>query len=188
MTIAKIGSRGLGGARGFERAALDFYPTDSALTRALLNAEQFVGDGIWEPACGDGAMSRILDVVYPVTSTDLVSYGYGRSGIDFLTTTELRKVNIVTNPPFKLWLPFAKHALSLKPEKLVLLGRLLMLEGWERSAFFKESGLTRVWVMGRAKMLPPGAEDKGHNGMICFAWYVWQRGHTGAPTVHWRRP
>ncbi len=189
MTIAKVGSVGLGAARGFDRAALDFYPTDAALTYALLNTEQFPGDGIWEPACGDGAMSRIMRKYYPVTSTDLGSYGYGQGGVDFLTTKKLRRNNIVTNPPFKLWMPFAKHALSLKPEKLVLLGRLLMLEGWERSKFFQESKLSRVRVLGRAKMLPPGAEDKGHSGMICFAWFIWDwAAPGGAPTVHWKRP
>ena len=188
MTVAKIGSVGLGAARDFPREKLDFYPTDAALTYALMASEQFHGDGIWEPASGDGAMSRILSREYPVTSTDLGSYGFGRGGVDFLKTKKLRRENIVTNPPFKIWTRFAKHALSLKPEKLVLLGRLLMLEGWNRSKFFQESGLTRVWVMGRAKMLPPGAEDKGHSGMICFSWFVWQRGYSGAPTVHWKRP
>ena len=38
----------------------DFFPTPPEVTRALLAVEQFVG-GIWEPACGDGAMSIILE-------------------------------------------------------------------------------------------------------------------------------
>lgn len=193
MTVAKVGSRGLGGARGFARADLDFYPTDAKLTRALMAAERFEG-AIWEPACGDGAMSRILGERHTVWSTDIADYGYGAGGIDFLQQVKLSRPsggempNIVTNPPFKLWLPFAKHALSLKPPKLALLDRLLMLEGWERSEFFKASGLTRVWIVGRGKMLPPGAEDKGHSGMICFAWFVWHRGYGGAPVIHWKRP
>lgn len=188
MTSLPVGSRGLGGARGFDRSEHDFYPTDAPLTRLLMGVEGFAGDGIWEPACGDGAMSRILKERYPVVSTDLGSYGYGRGGVDFLRTKMRRKLNIATNPPFKLWQKFAQHALDLKAEKVALLGRLLLLEGWERSRFFQETKLTRVWVAGRAKMLPPGVEDKGHSGMICFAWFVWQRGYTGAPTIHWKRP
>ena len=188
MTKLPVGSRGLGGARGFDRAEHDFYPTDISLTRALMSVETFAGDGIWEPACGDGAMSRILKRGYDVVSTDIQSYGYGRGGVDFLRTKTLRRLNIATNPPFKLWRQFAQHALALKAEKVALLGRLLLLEGWERSRFFQESHLTRVWVVGRAKMLPPGAEDKGHSGMIAFAWFVWQRGYQGAPQIHWKRP
>ena len=191
MTAA-IGSRGLGAARGFEREKDDFYPTDPALTRALLRVEPFFG-GIWEPACGDGAMSRVLKGYgHSTVSTDLVRRGYGRGGVDFLATRFLRAPNVVTNPPFKHWLAFAEHALELRADKVVLLGRLLLLEGWERSAFFRRTELSRVWVVGRAKMLPPGAEDKGHSGMICFAWFVWDwaaRGlHYGRPQIDWVRP
>ena len=37
----------------------DFYPTPAWATFALIDNERFVGD-IWEPACGDGAMSAVL--------------------------------------------------------------------------------------------------------------------------------
>lgn len=189
MTIAAVGSRGLGAARGFAREQHDFYPTDPALTFALLEAERFEG-AIWEPACGDGAMAIVLKRVghHRVVSTDLIARGHGRSGIDFLKTKKLRAPNVVTNPPFKLWQPFAQHALDLGATKVALLGRLLLLEGWERSFFFGVSKLTRVVVVGRAKMLPPGAEDKGHSGMIAFAWFIWERGHDGAPSIVWMRP
>lgn len=187
MKTLPVGSRGIGAARGFERSEHDFYPTDARLTRALMDVEIFRG-GIWEPACGDGAMSLILKGAHDVESTDLASYGFGRSGIDFLHTKLLRRPNIVTNPPFKLWQQFARHSLALGADKVALLGRLLLLEGWERSQFFQETKLARVWVVGRGKMLPPGAEDKGHSGMICFAWFVWERGYRGHPTVRWKRP
>jgi hypothetical protein len=41
------------------RAAHDFYPTPPEAVRALLSVESFEGS-IWEPACGDGAISRTL--------------------------------------------------------------------------------------------------------------------------------
>lgn len=190
MTIAEVGSVGLGAARGFAREENDFYPTDPALTRALLSVETFSG-GVWEPACGDGAMAKIMgESGIEVTSTDLVDRGHGVPGVDFLEAPLLLRPNVVTNPPFKLWQPFAEHALALKADKVVLLGRVLMLEGWKRAEFFQRSSLSRVWVVGRAKMLPPGAKDKGHSGMIAFAWFVWDasaRGQVG-PQVGWVRP
>jgi hypothetical protein len=184
-----VGSRGLGAARGFTREEHDFYPTDPAVSHVLLECERFDG-AIWEPACGDGAMSRVLKRWSggPVVSTDLVARGYGRGGVDFLRTKTLRAPNVVTNPPFKQWQPFARHALALGADKVALLGRLLLLEGWGRSVFFRETRLARVWVVGRAKMLPLGAADKGMSGMIAFAWFVWQRGHDGGITVDWMRP
>jgi hypothetical protein len=191
MAIASIGSRGLGAARGFAREEHDFYPTDPALTQALLGVERFHG-GVWEPACGDGAMARVLRAHgLPTTSTDLVSRGYGRGGVDFLKTRRLRQENVVTNPPFMLWQEFAQHALNLGATKVVLLGRLLQLEGWQRSAFFRETELSRVWVVGRAKMRPPGAADKGFGGMIAFAWFVWDwcaRGQRRGPEIGWIKP
>ena len=37
----------------------DFFPTPPWATYALIDNEKFSGD-IWESACGDGAMSRVL--------------------------------------------------------------------------------------------------------------------------------
>lgn len=42
-----------------KRAAYEFYPTPPEATRALLSVESFDG-AIWEPACGDGAISEVL--------------------------------------------------------------------------------------------------------------------------------
>jgi len=40
--------------------------------------ESFEGQ-IWEPACGDGAISRVLEAAgYQVISTDLIDRGYGQ--------------------------------------------------------------------------------------------------------------
>ena len=65
----------------------DFFPTPSWATFALIDNERFEGD-IWECACGDGAMSRVLwpKPALPFISTDLYDRGYGESGHDFLNT------------------------------------------------------------------------------------------------------
>lgn len=79
----------------------DFYPTPDAATMALLSREQFDPD-VWEPACGDGAISRIFEAAgHRVVSTDLVDRGYGEPRVDFLMESRLLAPHIVTNPPFK---------------------------------------------------------------------------------------
>ncbi len=77
----------------------EFYPTPPEATRALLSVEQFDGP-IWEPACGDGRIAKVLtDHGHAVVSTDLNGYGFGEAGVDFLRQTEARAKHIVTNPP-----------------------------------------------------------------------------------------
>lgn len=60
--------------------ATDFYPTPAHVTEALLERETFKGT-MWEPACGDGAMSRILEQKLPhcrIVSTGINDYGFGQ--------------------------------------------------------------------------------------------------------------
>ena len=77
----------------------DFFPTPAWATFALADNEKFVGD-IWECACGDGAMSRVLAMNgNRVESSDLYQRGFGEPGVDFFDTTR-RAANIVTNPPY----------------------------------------------------------------------------------------
>ena len=77
----------------------DYYPTPRWATFALIDNEEFRGD-IWECACGDGAMSQVLEETgCPVRSSDLHQRGYGEDGVDFLQATQ-RTSNIVTNPPY----------------------------------------------------------------------------------------
>src|SRR5258708_12941292 len=77
----------------------DFFPTPRWATFALIENEKFAGD-IWECACGDGAMSRVLEETSrSVFSSDLHNRGYGESDRDFLTWP--RKADtIVPNPPY----------------------------------------------------------------------------------------
>ncbi len=83
-----------------KRAAFEFYPTPPEATRALLSVETFTGS-IWEPACGDGAISKVLiEAGYQVVSTDLIDRGFGRGGEDFLKSTRPLAKNIITNPPY----------------------------------------------------------------------------------------
>lgn len=165
----------------------DFYPTPPRATRALLDVEQFYGT-IWEPACGDGAISKVLlDAGHDVISTDLIDRGYGTPHRDFLLEYRTRADNIVTNPPFKHAEEFAWHALRCAHRKVALLCRLAWLEGKARNKLFTSTPLARVWVFSsRVPMLRGGAEMmKGGGGMIAFAWFVWDHAHAGEPRLGW---
>lgn len=190
----------MGGARGFDREKDDFYRTPDALIDPLIARwrHQF-DDGVWEPACGDGAICKALARHgIPSTGTDLVDRGYGESRRDFLMELTLPAGHdaIITNPPFRLWREFAEKALSFDVGFVALLGRLQLLEGKRVSAMFQETGLASVMVSaGRVNMLPvvdgKQVADKGHNGMIAWAWFVWvpYRGEQkDKPRIEWFTP
>ena len=66
-----------------DRQRDDYYATPAATTRALLSVESFDGD-IWEPACGEGHISKELKRAgYNVKSTDLIDRGFGTVRVDF---------------------------------------------------------------------------------------------------------
>lgn len=160
----------------YARAASDFYPTAEPLSEQLPQLED-LGARVWEPACGNGRLSRVLVAAgLQVVSTDKLAWGYGRAGVDFLSTRRLLAPVIVTNPPFSLWHEFAAHALDLGPKKVVLLGRTLNQEGAELGRLF-DRHLVRVHQARRRVNLAPDEKaaamvDKGHNTKLAFAWYV----------------
>lgn len=100
---------------GGERRADDFYPTPPEPTVALLAKLKDWPRRVWEPACGDGGIAKLLELGgFEVVGTDLVDRGYGEGGVDFLQTTERRADAIITNPPFgDLAHPFVEHAFEL---------------------------------------------------------------------------
>lgn len=170
-----------------DREKDDFYPTPEPATRALLRAEKFTPQ-IWEPACGDGAITRVLETAgYEVVSTDLMDRDFGTSRIDFLMERRLLAPSIVTNPPFKLAEQFVRHALDLGAEKVAMMLRLAWLEGSQRKVLFESTPLARVHVASRRLNMSRGGTDNGAGGgsMIAFAWFVWDRSHVGAPTLRW---
>lgn len=153
----------------------DFYPTPDWATWALVDNERFQGR-IWEPACGDGTMARVLhNTGCPVGASDLYNRGYGEIGIDFLK--ESRTVeNIVTNPPYNSAEGFVEAGLRQATHKLCLLLRLAFLEGANRQrTIFAEMPPARVWVFSeRITFYPAGAIVKG-TGTTAYAWFVWDK-------------
>lgn len=100
-----------------KRRELDFYPTPPEVTHALM---MFLDDEglleeintVWEPACGDGAMSKVIAEYVPeVISTDVRETGYGMGGKDYLSWS-VPCGAIITNPPFNLSAEFIKKAIG----------------------------------------------------------------------------
>ena len=166
----------------------DFYPTPAWATHALADNEPFEGD-IWESACGNGAMSEVLELYgNRVASSDLYDRGFGDSGVDFLTAKRSAS-NIVTNPPYNSAEGFVRAGLEKADRKFALLLRLAFLEGANRQrAIFSRNPPSRVWIFSeRITFYPANAERKG-SGTTAYAWFVWDKDAPGGTELKWFAP
>ena len=160
----------------------DFFPTPDWATYALIDNEIFEGT-IWEPACGDGTMAKVLGRTgCPVEASDLYNRGYGETGVDFLKSYRIFD-NIVTNPPYNSAEGFVQAGLAQTRNKLALLLRLAFLEGANRQrTIFGVTPPARVWVFSeRITFYPAGAVQKG-SGTTAYAWFVWDKELNGRTT------
>lgn len=166
----------------------DFFPTPRWATYALIDNEQFKGN-IWECACGDGAMSRVLeDTNRPVRSSDLYDRGFGDIGVDFLSASRGAD-NIITNPPYNSAETFVANGVKLAKRKFALLLRLAFLEGANRARnIFGSCPPSRVWVFSeRITFYPVGVEVRG-TGTTAYAWFVWDKDAPVGTELRWLKP
>lgn len=172
----------------------DLYETPPVAVRALLKAEK-LPHRIWEPACGPGSIVKELrEAGHDVLATDLVDYQsphQDQSGFDFLMHFPMPEgiEAIVTNPPFKNAHEFIVKAIEVAPVVAMLL-RLVYFEGQRRREIFEGKNLARVHVFrNRLPMMHragQGTTDFGKksSNAIAYAWFVWDRSHTGATELH----
>lgn len=175
-----------------ERQNEDFYATDPKAAKLLLELEMFAYD-IWECACGEGHLSKVLESAgHNVKSTDLVYRGFGDGGIDFLDigNTEWNG-DIITNPPYKYAQEFIEKALRIIPEgnKVAMLLRLQFLEGIKRKKLFLSEPPKTVYVSSSRILCAKNAEFEkmasSGGSAIAYAWYVWQKGFDGTTELKW---
>ena len=171
-----------------DREKNDFYATDPKAVELLLQLENF-NQNILEPACGQGHISKVLEEHgYIVTSFDLIDRGYGTGDVDFLDYSFFFDGDIITNPPYKLALEFAKKSLEVIREgnKVALFVKLLFLESKSRGDFFKENPPKRVWVSSKRLICAKNAEfDKYDSSAVAYAWVIWEKGYKGETVIDW---
>jgi hypothetical protein len=166
----------------------DLYETPDVAVHALLRVER-IPHVVWEPACGPGAIVRVLRAAgHEVVASDKHDYGCqdSRAGVDFLLAhTAPRCAEVVlTNPPYRLAGEFVAHALTLVPLVVMLL-RLAFLESERRSPILDRGMHARVHtfkhrlpMMHRSGWVGPRASSS-----IAFGWFVWCRYHAGPAVI-----
>lgn len=175
-----------------EREHNDYYATDPLAARFLLELENFAAN-IWEPACGEGHLSKVLESSgYSVKSTDLVDRGYGEGGLDFLSIeNHLWDGDIITNPPYKYAQEFIEKAIAIIPygNKVAMFLKLTFLEGKGRRDLFRNNPPARIWVSSsRINCALNGDFERQRmtgGSAVAYAWYVWEKGYKGSPKLGW---
>jgi hypothetical protein len=168
-----------------EREPQEFYPTPPEPTRAILHAKidrlrEF--DGVWEPACGNGAMVRECKTVGLTTfASDLVQRGAAKTVRDFYDFKVAAFPAILTNPPFDQcgwrngkarWLYHALDVLNVEYMALLLNWNFPGAGGL--GPFWAKYPPARVYLM-RWKIDFTG---QGAPPML-NAWFVWDRKYKG---------
>jgi DNA modification methylase len=144
------------------RDDLNFYPTPPCVTEELLGREDF-GSVVWEPACGDGAISKVLEAAgYTVLSSDIKDRGYGEV-LDFFQTQRTVE-SIVTNPDYSRAEEFVRKALASATFKVAMFLRASFFESQRRAPLFAEHPPKRIYVFARRVSLYPGGERGESSG------------------------
>jgi len=170
-----------------DRQEDDYYATDPRTISELLAVENFKGS-IWEPACGEGHLSKELEKHwFDVVSTDLIDRGYGEGGVDFFKQTELRGDNIITNPPYKFAQQSVEHSIELGAEKVAMFLKLTFLEGKARHKLFKKYPPKKIWVYSSRRQVAINGDPEmfAKSSAAAYAWFIWEKDFTGETTVGW---
>lgn len=175
-----------------ERADLDYYATDPYAVERLLIKEEF-SHYILEPACGGGHIAEVLRrECFDVFCSDIVHRGYAgqRATMDFLSEspTPRNSRDIITNPPYAQAKEFVEHALDISQEsvKVAVFLKLTFLEGAKRKELFDKYPPKKIYVFrNRIDCWKNGIKPEKPAKAVCYAWFVWEKGFKGKPTIDW---
>lgn len=191
----------LAGSGAEDRVEHDYYATDPKSVEALLDAHNIAGCSFYEPACGEGHISKVLKERYPNAkhySTDLVDRNYQDMtvcadflSIDFESPLWHNVDWIITNPPFKYAKDFVEKSLKITNTGVAMFLKIQFLESESRKEWLQNSPLKYIYVFSKRQVIFRNGEEldpktgKRWANTMCFAWFVWEHGYTGEPIVRW---
>ena len=170
-----------------ERQAEDYYATEPKAVELLLEVEKF-DKKIWECACGEGHISKVLEAAgYEVRSTDIVDRGYGTGGIDFLEDIREWDGDIITNPPYKYAKEFVEQAMKSVKDgaKVAMFLKLTFMESKSRKELFTKYPFKTLYVSSSRLQCAKNGVFDNKGTAIAYGWYIWEKGYKGAPCIRW---
>lgn len=180
-----------------KRQSVDYYATDSVAID-LLRTKFVIPENVWEPAAGDGNLSkRLIELGHNVLSTDMYQHSWNEcfDGIDFLKMRWphfMPKDNacILTNPPYALTEDFVEHAMEIVPDDdtpVIFLLKTLNLEGKGRyKRIFSKGWLQGIYQFVERLQCAKNNDFENMNGSaISYAFFIFKRRPCTVPTIQW---
>jgi hypothetical protein len=209
------GARSVNAGRIEPSDSLDFFPTPPWATRALIEtvlgdrSEEFAALTVWEPACGEGHISGVLEEYFgTVIATDIFDYSQdGRSPpswrgkLDFLGTdstvddmAESEEPDwIISNWPFSgeidRALACTLRALPLARKGVAAFVRTQWLEGSARyRELFRPNPPTLVAQFVERVPLHKGRWEPDGDTLAQYCWLIWLKDELGPTGMFWIPP
>jgi len=180
-----------------ENIAYDFYETPKWATEKavkamlrdeILNKKEFV----YEPCVGAGAITDVLEMYgfENIEASDIQTADYikGMKGVDVYDVEDNACDVVITNPPYNLMTKgnMLAEFLRIAEKKVILLLNIFYLSSKDRKQMLEGSNLRHIYIHSdRVTMFPYGQEKPKNGGTKMYAWYVWDKGYTGKPTLSW---
>lgn len=127
-----------------------------------------------------------------MVATDLVDYGYGQPGRDFLVERAPLARNIITNPPYGRGLAdaFCRHAIALTARtggKVAMLVAVQSLCHPTRTPFFEKHPPAIIYAVDDCTCYPYGDPRKATHSILQqrYVWLVWHANHSGPTLFKW---
>lgn len=188
--------------RTASKQSLDFFPTPLWATRMFLaGLRDQVGVELkwhkcWEPACGDGAMARVLREEFAdVVCSDIAEYGLeGSVRFDFLSRLGELPAGVgkctwlVTNPPFHSAGEFVSLALERGFCNVAVLARTAFVESRGRwDSLFAAHPPRHIFQYVDRVAMVEGCLDAAAVSATSYAWFVWRgvEGYKKRTAFHW---
>ena len=173
-----------------DRVINDYYATDPSALEQLLKLEVF-HEKVWEPACGGGHLSCVLEAHgYSVRNSDIVDrMGGGVEILDFIEgDTGSWEGDIITNPPYSFAQEFVEKALATISDgsKVAMFLKLTFLEGKKRKSLFAKHPPKRVYVFSHRVTCAKGGDFAStKSSAVAYAWFIWEKGYSMDTIVRW---
>jgi len=178
---------------GYMREDHDWYVEPRWTVHQLLDAKEFEGT-VLDPCCGGGTIPSVcLERGIPATGSNIKDYGFGEVR-DLFTITEPVD-NIISNVPYRIAEPCARHILKLARRKAALILPMPFWESKRREEFFHEYPPIRCYPCVPRPSMPPGVmsnqrdrygaliQPKSSGGTAPYGWFIWEIGFTGDPII-----
>lgn len=176
-------------ASGYDRHADDWYVEPAWCVDALVKAERPLIGAVLDPCCGVETSSPVCaPMAFMHRGADIRDRAAGQFPVMGYAQSlfDARPDSVVSNLPYGLAQDFIDSCLTTTTDRVCVLLRLAFLEGQKRSEWWQRVPLARVWVCGKRVSMPPGGTDiPAKGGSIAYAWFVFERGHTGSPVLGW---